>query len=204
MPKLQTWYLSLKVEGDMQQSFDLFFVSSNYHKYQEAKKILHSFGIRLGFFKYDLEEIQSSSLKEIASKKAVQAFQKCKKPIIVEDDGLFIDSLYGFPGPYSSYVFKTIGNKGILQLLKQNRKAKFVSIISFCDDKNSKSFEAKIDGNISKTQNGKGWGYDPIFMPKNLNKTFAELDNKNELSHRYKALKKFSNWYLHKLKSNDQ
>ena len=188
----------------MQQSFDLFFVSSNYHKYQEAKKILHSFGIRLGFFKYDLEEIQSSSLNEIASKKAIQAFQKCKKPIIVEDDGLFIDSLYGFPGPYSSYVFKTVGNKGILQLLKQNRKAKFVSIISFCDDKNSKSFEAKIDGSISKTQNGKGWGYDSIFMPKNLNKTFAELANKNKLSHRYKALKKFSNWYLHKLKSNDQ
>jgi len=188
----------------MQQSFDLLFVSSNYHKYQEAKKILYSFGIHLGFFKYELEEIQSLSLKEIALKKAVQAFQKCKKPIIVEDDGLFIDSLYGFPGPYSSYVFKTIGNKGILQLLKQNRTAKFVSIISFCDNKNSKSFEANINGSISKTQNGEGWGYDPIFMPKNLNKTFAELANKNELSHRYKALKKFSNWYLHKLESNDQ
>ena len=188
----------------MPQSFDLYFVSSNYHKYQEAKKILNYFGISLGFFKHELEEIQSSSLKEIAAKKAVQAFQKYKKPIIVEDDGLFIDSLYGFPGPYSSYVFKTIGNKGILQLLKQNRKAKFVSIISFCDDKISKSFEAKIDGNISKTQNGKGWGYDPIFVPKNLNKTFAALTNKNELSHRYKALKKFSNWYLRKLKSSDQ
>lgn len=188
----------------MPQLFDLFFVSSNYHKYKEAKKILHSFGINLGFYKYELEEIQSSSLKEIASKKAVQAFQKCKTSVIVEDDGLFIDSLYGFPGPYSSYVFKTIGNKGILQLLKQNRKAKFVSIISFCDDKNSKSFEAKVDGTISKTPHEKGWGYDPIFMPKNLNKTFAELTNKNDLSHRYKALKKFSNWYLHKMKSNDQ
>ena len=194
----------MRVEGDMPPSFDLFFVSSNYHKYQEAKKILRSFGINLRFFKYELEEIQSFSLQEIASKKAVQAFQKCKKPIIVEDDGLYINSLYGFPGPYSSYVFKTIGNKGILQLLKQNRKAKFVSIISFCDDKNSKSFEAKIDGSISKTQYGEGWGYDPIFIPKNLNKTFAELTNKNELSHRYKALKKFSNWYLHKLKSNGQ
>lgn len=188
----------------MQQSFDLFFVSSNPHKYQEAKKILQSFGINLGFFKYELEEIQSSSLKEIASKKAVQAFQKYKKPIIIEDDGLFIDSLGGFPGPYSSYVFKTIGNKGILQLLKQNRKAKFVSIISFCDDKNFKSFEAKIDGTISKTQKGARWGYDPIFVPKNFSKTFAQLDTKNDLSHRYKALKKFSNWYLNKLKSNDQ
>lgn len=183
----------------MRQSFDLFFVSSNHHKFQEARKILDSFGISLRFFKYDLEEIQSNSLKKIASKKAEQAFQKCKKPIIIEDDGLFIDSLAGFPGPYSSYVFKTIGNEGILQLVEQNRMAKFVSIISFCDTKNSKSFEATIDGNISKTQHGKGWGYDPIFIPANSNKTFAQLTNKNELSHRYKALKKFSSWYLNNL-----
>jgi len=188
----------------MPQSFDLFFVSSNNHKYKEAKNILQSFGINLGFFKYSLEEIQSHSLKEIASKKAEQAFQKCKKPIIIEDDGLFIDSLSGFPGPYSSYVFKTIGNKGILKLVSKNRKAKFVSIISFCDKKNLKSFEAKLDGTISKIQNGTGWGYDPIFIPKNSRKTFAQLNNKNELSHRYVALKKFSKWYLHKMKSNDQ
>ena len=87
----------------MHKSFDLYFVSSNSHKYKEAKNILDSFGINLGFFKLTLEEIQSNSLKEIAEKKAQDAFSKCKKPIIIEDDGLFIDSLCGFPGPYSSY-----------------------------------------------------------------------------------------------------
>ena len=182
----------------MQKLFDLFFVSSNKHKYQEAKKILDSFGIKLGFFKSDLEEIQSNSLKKIALTKARDAFSKYKKPVIIEDDGLFIDSLEGFPGPYSSYVFKTIGNKGILNLLKNNRKAKFVSIITYCDKTILQSFDAKLDGIISKSQKGKGWGYDPIFMPKNSKNTFAEMNNKNELSHRYKALKKFSNWYLHK------
>lgn len=182
----------------MQQSFDLYFVSSNKHKYQEAKKILKSFGINLGFFKSNLEEIQSNSLKEIAEQKAKDAFSKCKKPVIIEDDGLFIDSLEGFPGPYSSYVFKTIGNKGIINLVKNNRKAKFVSIITYCDKKILESFNAKLDGKISTSQKGKGWGYDPIFIPKNSKKTFAESNNKNQLSHRYKALKKFSNWYLHK------
>jgi len=182
----------------MQKLFDLFFVSSNNHKFQEAKNILEPLGIKLGFFKSNLEEIQSNSLKEIAFQKAKDAFSKCKRPIIIEDDGLFIESLEGFPGPYSSYVFKTIGNKGILNLLNKNRKAKFVSIISFCDDEILQSFEGKIDGVISKSEKGKGWGYDPIFIPKNSKKTFAELNNKNELSHRYKALKKFSNWYLHK------
>lgn len=188
----------------MQKSFDLFFVSSNNHKYLEAKNILDAFGIKLGFFKLTLEEIQSNSLNEIALKKARDAYSKFGKPVIIEDDGLFIDALGGFPGPYSSYVFKTIGNKGILNLLKNNRKAKFVSIITYCDKTISKSFDAKLDGKISTSQKGKGWGYDPIFIPKNSKKTFAEINNKNELSHRFKALKKFSNWYLYKLKSNDQ
>ena len=184
----------------MPQSFDLYFVSSNKHKFHEAKKILSSFGIDLGFYKSELEEIQSDSIQQIASKKACNAFAKLKKPVIVEDDGLFINSLGGFPGPYSSYVFKTIGNSGILNLVKNNRSAKFVSIISFVDKNCSKSFEAKIDGRISKIQKGKGWGYDPIFIPVAKSKTFAELSNKNELSHRFKSLKKFANWYLHKRK----
>ena len=182
----------------MQKSFDLYFVSSNNHKYQEAKIILDSFGIKLGFIKSTLEEIQSNSLKEIALCKAKDAFSKCKKPLIIEDDGIFINSLNGFPGPYSSYIFKTIGNKGILNLLKQNRKAKFISIITYCDKHILQSFDAKIDGSISKSVKGKGWVYDPIFVPNNSQKTFAQLNNKNELSHRYKALKKFSKWYLHK------
>jgi XTP/dITP diphosphohydrolase len=182
----------------MLKSSDLLFASSNSHKYQEAKKILDSFGIKLGFFKSNLEELQSNSLKDIASKKAKDAFSKCKKPVIIEDDGLFINSLDGFPGPYSSYVFKTIGNKGILNLLKNNRKANFVSIITYCDKTNLQSFEGKLDGKISKTLKGKGWGYDPIFIPNNSVKTFAEMNNKNKLSHRFKALKKFSKWYLHK------
>ncbi len=182
----------------MQQLFDIYFASSNNHKYQEAKKILNSFGIKLGFFKLNLEEIQSNSLNDIAVKKAKDAFSKIKKPIIIEDDGLFIESLNGFPGPYSSYVFKTIGNKGVLQLLKTKRQAKFISIITYCDQKILKSFDAKLDGKISKFQKGLGWGYDPIFIPKNYSKTFAELKNKNELSHRYKALRKFSKWYLNK------
>ena len=182
----------------MQKSFDLFFVSSNNHKYVEAKSILETFGIKLGFLKSELEEIQSNSLDEIALRKAKDAFSKFKKPVIIEDDGLFINSLSGFPGPYSSYVFKTIGNDGILNLLKNNRKAKFVSIITYCDKTNFQSFSAKLDGMISKFQKGKGWGYDPIFIPKNSQKTFAEINEKNKLSHRYKALKKFSNWYVHK------
>ena len=180
----------------MHKLSDLLFVSSNIHKFKEAKKILNSFEINIEFLKLDLEEIQSNSIKEIATKKAQDAFSKCKKPLIIEDDGLHIDSLAGFPGPYSSYVHKTIGNKGILNLLKKNRTAKFISTITYCDKNNFISFEGKLLGTISKFERGSGWGFDPIFIPKNTKQTFAELTDKNNLSHRYKALKKFSNWYL--------
>lgn len=189
----------------MQPSFELFFVSSNKHKYLEAKDILSSFGIRLGFKKLSLEEIQSDSIKKIAIKKARDAFSKCNKSVIIEDDGLFINSLDGFPGPYSSHVFQTIGNKGILNLLKTKRRdARFISIITYCDKNTIKSFEGKIEGTISKNQKGDGWGYDPIFIPKNSAKTFAQIKNKNNLSHRCKSLEKFANWYLHKQESIGQ
>lgn len=183
----------------MQQSYDVFFASSNFNKYNEAKKILEIFGIRLGFFKCELEEIQSDSLSQIAQKKVINAFKQCKKPVIIEDDGLFITSLNGFPGPYSSYIFKTIGNNGILKLVKSNRTANFQSVIAY-HDKKKKSilFKANVYGKISRSSKGRGWGYDPIFIPNGKKETFAELLDKNIISHRYKALKKFANWFENK------
>ena len=102
----------------MQQSSELFFVSSNNHKFTEAQRILSNLGLEISLFKTTLEEIQSNSLSEIAKRKALDAYSKVQKPVIIEDDGLFIDSLDGFPGPYSSYAYDTIGNKGIMNLLE--------------------------------------------------------------------------------------
>ena len=189
----------------MPKSYNVLFASSNIHKYEEAKKILDKFGIKLGFFQTELVEIQDDSLSKIALQKAENAYDKCKKPVIIEDDGLFIDSLSGFPGPYSSYIFDTIGNNGILKLVGDNRDAQFVAIIAFCDSSNEPTlFESSVAGTISKNIRDGGWGYDPIFIPKNQTrpalppfsfKTYAELDNKNKLSHRYESLKKFASWF---------
>lgn len=179
----------------MRKSFDLFFASSNRHKYSEAKEILSKFHLDLGFFEFAPIEIQSNSILQIATQKSLDAYLSCKKPVIVEDDGLFIAALGGFPGPYSSYVFKTIGNAGILYLVKSQRNAEFHSVIAYCDGKKPVLFQGIIKGVISKKQRGKGWGYDPIFIPRGRTKTYAELDDKNTVSHRYMALEKFARWY---------
>ena len=184
----------------MQQSSELFFVSSNNHKFTEAQRILSNLGLEISLFKTTLEEIQSNSLGEIAKRKALDAYSKVQKPVIIEDDGLFIDSLDGFPGPYSSYVYDTIGNKGIMSLLEkiELRTAQFVAIIAYCNGVDDvQLFESSIPGKISLSIEEGGWGYDPIFIPDGESKTYANVSDKDKFSHRSASLKKFSDWFMH-------
>jgi XTP/dITP diphosphohydrolase len=175
------------------------FASTNQNKFREVESILAMRGIQASFAKIELVEIQSDSLEEIAREKAKSAYARVQKPVIVEDDGLFVDALGGFPGQYSSYVFKTIGNAGVLKLLegKQDRLASFRSLVAFFDGNNLQLFEGKVQGRISEKITEGGWGYDPIFAPEGVDVTFAELaDKKNDYSHRKKALEKFAEWHL--------
>ena len=191
----------------MQQLSELFFASSNEHKFQEAERILANLGMQINLFKTTLQEIQSNNLNDIAEKKAINAYDLNQKPVIIEDDGLFINTLSGFPGPYSSYVYDTIGNKGIMDLLENSkvRDAKFVSIIAYCDsDCVVKLFESSIPGKISSIIEKGGWGYDPIFIPDGESKTYANVSDNDKFSHRSAALTKFSNWFLDKQKDNGQ
>ena len=177
------------------------FASSNINKYNEINKLVSARknSIMVTFKKMELREIQSDSLLEVAENKALQAFTINQKEIFVEDDGLFIEALKDFPGVYSSYVNKTIGNVGILDLLgnKVNRNASFKSIIAFHDGNKIESFTGEIKGKISFDLTNGGWGFDPIFVPANSDLTFGQMDlkTKNQISHRKVAVDKFLKWY---------
>lgn len=183
----------------------VFFATGNIHKFDEARSILSAYGFAVAMLSVKGDEIQSDSLKEIAEKSAVNAFKRSGLPIFVEDAGLFIDALSGFPGPYAAYVYRTIHNSGILRLMENvaDRRAKFQSVIAYCDKTlcEPQSFDGESKGEITKTErNPKGkaaFGFDPIFQPTASNKTFAEMtiEEKNGFSHRAKAIRKFAEWY---------
>jgi XTP/dITP diphosphohydrolase len=183
----------------------VFFATDNIHKFDEVRSILTGLDIAVGMLRVKDVEIQSDSLVEIAKSSAQEAFKRCHMPIIVEDAGLFIDALNGFPGPYAAYAYQTIGNKGLLKLLEkvENRKAVFRSAIAYCDSEAEAPvvFEGASEGEITvdeRSGSGKsGFGFDPIFQPSGSAETFAEmsLEEKNGFSHRAKAVRKFAEWY---------
>jgi XTP/dITP diphosphohydrolase len=182
----------------------ILFITGNFHKFEEIRSILTVKGIAVGMLRMKGKETQSDHTNEVAKASAIEAFNICHIPLIVEDAGLFIEALKGFPGPYSAYAYKTIQNKGILKLMEntQNRKATFHSSIAYCSQKTGPLlFEGKIKGKITLTEhksNGTtGFGFDPIFQPDQSKKTFAEmtLTEKNNTSHRAKAINKFVEWY---------
>jgi XTP/dITP diphosphohydrolase len=173
------------------------FASTNQNKFREVQSIL-SPRISVDFAQAELVEVQSDSLEEVAREKAKSAYAKVGRAVIVEDDGLYIDSLKGFPGQYSSYVFKTLGNAGILKLLDGlGRQASFRSIFAYYDGNILQTFSGEVQGSIATTIAQGGWGYDPIFVPDGAGATFAELANKkSDYSHRKRALDKFAQWFL--------
>jgi len=177
----------------------IIFVTTNKYKVEEANRLGVDYSIEFIQNDYDYPELRSDDTKEIAIQGAKLAYARVGKPIIVEDSGLFVDALYDFPGTCSAYIFKRIGFDGILRLMMgvENRSAKMVSCIAYCEGKEVKTFYGAVEGNISEKLAGKfGFGFDPIFIPHGYEKTFAEDQKvKSELSHRAKAFKKFCEWY---------
>ena len=191
-----------KVSASFPRGKVAYFVTSNIHKFQEARRVLSEYKIATAKLKVGAVEIQDDNLENIAKFSALDAVKNCGLPIFVEDAGLFVEALNGFPGPYSAYVYRTVGTKGILKLMKhiENRDAYFQSVIAFSSPEEPPTcFSGKVEGKISLQERGtSGFGYDPIFEPsKGDGRTFAEMTTteKNEYSHRAEALRKFAEWY---------
>ncbi len=177
----------------------IIFVTGNKNKIREAEAILKPFNITIDGIDVNIDEVQADDVEYIAKRAAEDSYKILKKPLIVEDSGLYIDALNGFPGPYSSYVYKTLGVDGILKLMAgiEKRNAVFKAVVAYTDGSITKTFLGLSNGRISLEARGRGWGFDPIFIPEGVTKTFGEMnvEEKNIFSHRGKALINFAKWF---------
>lgn len=183
----------------------LVFATNNAHKLEEVRAILGN-------------DFQIASLKEIgchddipetadtlegnAMQKAQYIKDKFGMDCFADDTGLEVEALNNAPGVFSArYAGPGHDSEANMKKLlhemegKENRKARFRTVIALLLDGKEYTFEGIVKGNIIEEKRGdSGFGYDPIFVPEGYDLTFAELGNdiKNKISHRAEAVKKLS------------
>ncbi len=189
---------------------ELVFATNNQHKLEELQAILGN-EIKLLSLK-DIgctEEIpeEQPTLEGNARQKSTYIFEKYGYSCFADDTGLEVEALNGEPGVYSArYAGEEKSseanmNKVLKKLAdKENRNARFRTVISLIIDGKESQFEGVVEGRILTEKRGdSGFGYDPIFQPAGLKTSFAEMNlaDKNEISHRGRAVAKLAN-YLRK------
>ena len=204
--------VKIKDEQNTKKKMKIVFATNNQNKLSEVKKIL---GNRFELLSLadigchdDIPE-KGQTLTDNALIKAQWVWDKYHVNCFADDTGLEVDALGGAPGVYSARYAGGAGHdsqanmKKLLYELdnKDNRKARFRTVIALIIDGKQRTFEGICNGEIIREKRGgEGFGYDPIFQPAGHNKTFAELglDIKNQISHRALATQKLVD-YLKKL-----
>ena len=186
----------------------LIFATNNQHKLGEIDALLgekfHLLGLKDLHISEEIPE-DHETLEENASQKAWYIFNRTGQSCFADDTGLEVDALDGAPGVYSARYSRmdhptfpemepAQGNIKKLLLKMENvveRSARFRTVISLVLNGKEYQFEGVIEGVITENASGaKGFGYDPIFIPRGFNNTFAEMDLslKNQISHRARAV----------------
>jgi non-canonical purine NTP pyrophosphatase (RdgB/HAM1 family) len=169
------------------------FITGNKNKFAEAQKIISN----LEQLDVDLPEIQEIDAKKVIEAKLQEAKNLFEGEFVVEDTSLYLDCLNGLPGPLIKWFEKTIGNNGIFDIVQKydNYKAQAKTMVGYIDENGKMEFfEGIIDGTIVKPTGDTDFGWDPIFVPKGQNKTFAQMnqEEKNKISMRKIAFKKLA------------
>lgn len=176
---------------------NIIFGTTNKGKLKEAKIILK---INVKGVNLDIDEIQSPDPSRVAAQKAKDYWKELKKPLFVEDLSLSFKAFNNLPGVYIKDFLENLGNEGLAKIIPQgaSREATATTTLAYYNGEGKpRLFTGKVKGTIAKNPKGdKGFGWDPVFIPKGSTKTFAEmnLEEKNKYSMRAKALLKLHKW----------
>ena len=154
---------------------EIVFVTGNEMKLKSCIEVFKDSNINIINEDIKCPEMQFDTIEEVAIQKAKYAYSIIKKPLIINDCGLIIPALNDFPGPYTKYVENTIKEDGILNLMKdkKDRYTYYLDVLVYID-KEIKIFKSVTPGSISLEKEGtNGYGYDKIFIPKDMEKPLA-------------------------------
>ncbi|KAE8147367.1 inosine triphosphate pyrophosphatase-like protein [Aspergillus avenaceus] len=172
------------------------FITGNKNKLAEVKAILGDV-IEVENQALDVPEIQGT-IEEIAREKCRRAADLVGGPVLTEDTALEFNALQGLPGPYIKSFLEALGHEGLNKIIDtfNNRSAEAVCTFALCRGPGSEPilFQGRTQGAIVRPRGPPNFGWDPIFEYQG--KTYAEMDKeeKNRVSHRYKALVKLQQW----------
>ena len=182
---------------------DLIFASGNLHKIKEISSIIGPYYNIKGLMDFNISEDipeHEDTIEGNALLKARYVHRITGLNVFADDTGLETEALNGMPGVHSARFAgenkdSAANIKKLLSLLehKENRKARFKTVIALIWDDEEYIFEGIVNGNIINEERGsEGFGYDPVFVPKGYLNTFAEMSlaEKNSISHRARALRK--------------
>lgn len=179
---------------------ELLLATRNAHKTREFAQLLgNEFKVvdLNSFPQVQAAEETGSTFAENAIRKAISASEKIVDLVLADDSGLEVDALGGAPGIYSARYAgeNATDEQNVTKLLRElesirDRSARFRCVLALArSGKLLGTFEGVAEGVIVDAPRGSaGFGYDPIFAPNGFEQTFAELPQKNQISHRAKAI----------------
>ncbi len=164
-------------------------VTGNRNKLAEAERIL---GFRPDAHELDLPEIQSLDLRDVLREKGQEAWRRLRRPVVVEETGLELAAMNGFPGPLVKWMLDAVGAEGIARTAHAlgDPRATARCLLLFHDGEETVVAEGAAPGRlVTEPRGGHGFGWDPGFMPEDRDVNYAELSpaEKDELGHRGRA-----------------
>ncbi|MEM6794621.1 MAG: non-canonical purine NTP pyrophosphatase [Acidobacteriota bacterium] len=168
-------------------------VTGNPNKVEEAERIV---GERLERADIDLPEIQSLDLLEVLRFKAEEAYRLLQRPVAVEETGLALAAMGGFPGPLIKWMLDAMGPVGVARaaLALGNPGVRAECALAYFDGERLLTGVGHTDGTLIEAPRGdQGFGWDPVFLPVGHELTYAELSPqvKDEIGHRGRAWRAF-------------
>jgi XTP/dITP diphosphohydrolase len=154
---------------------EILLATSNEHK---AKAVQSMLGRPVQHINIDLPEIQALDVRQVIEHKAREAYLRVGKPVLVEDTSLAVHAWNGLPGALIRWFLETVGNEGICKMLAgyEQVEATAETCLGYFDGEAFVCFSGLVEGWIARQPRGQnGFGWDPIFIPRGWDKTFAEM-----------------------------